>query len=157
MDDSGNQVWQGVLGENPAPNTDALYWTRAAFGAPNEDGYHQWVARFVEKGSSDAIHSESKIKFGLMTVAHDFRKLTVEVVDGATKATLANAYVRIGANTQFTDEAGRATASVTRGGHELVVWKRDHKMFRTSITVEGDNDLKVELTPSPCKYCPDST
>lgn len=156
LDAAGRQVSRGVLGESPAPGTSALYWTKLEFRGPKETGYHEWTASFAERGGPTA-HGASSFRFGLVTGAKATHRVAVQVSDAATKACLANAYVRIGSSTVYADDSGRAAASVPAGPTEVVVWKRDHQMSRSSIQVSSDEDLSVELTPQPCKYCPDST
>jgi hypothetical protein len=155
FDANGNLVSQGVLGESPAPGTAALHWAQLSFSGPPEVGYHEWTARFADR-EGPTVHRESSFRFGFVTTARMLHRFTVSVSDAATKATLADAYVRMGSSTIYSDDNGKARGSVPAGEIDLVVWKRDHQMFRSRISVLADEELAVELTPQPCKYCPDS-
>ena len=156
LDANGNVVSQGALSESPAPGTAGLYWVQLEFRGPAAAGYHEWTARFAEL-DGPTVHSESSFRFGLVTTLGALHHYTLSVTDASTKAPLANAYVRLGSSTIYSDVNGRASGSVPTGDVELVVWKRDHQMFRSRINVLADDELAVELNPQPCKYCPDST
>jgi hypothetical protein len=152
----GERVATGRLGGLPLPGTSSLYWTEVRFKAPSADGYREWTARFREVRSK-VPHKGASYTFGLMTVAYARHPLEINVADSVTKAPLDNAYVRVGGYTCFSDKTGVAKVSVPNGSHEFVVWKRDHKMFRTTVNASSDSNLKVELVPTPCRYCPDRT
>ena len=156
LDPEGRRAGSGYLGDRPAERTSALYWARVEFGVPRTVGHSRWVARFP-KVEGVAPHGEASFPFGVMITAGASCLFAVTVVDEATKSPLANAYVRVGARTQFTDGEGKSLVHVSSGPQELVAWKRDHKMFRTKVDVREDKELNVELAPFPCKYCPDST
>ncbi len=156
LDSDGRQVSSGVVGEIPAEGTKALYWAQLELRILESLGYHEWTAHFPELAGQHA-HLEARYKFGTQVIIKTSCRFSVAVAEGATKALLPNAYVRIGGKTQFTDGSGRSVVSVPKGSQELVVWKRDHKMFRTTVNVDNDVEQSVELVPSPCKYCPDST
>lgn len=155
-DSKGERVATGRLSSLPMPNTTALYWTEVGLRAPSVEGYHEWTAKFKE-GELEVPHQEISYRFGLMTTVPAPNLVTVGVTDSVTKAPLGNAYVRIGGYTLFCDEAGFAKVSVPNGKYVFVVWKRNHKMSRSTIEITGDENFNVELLPSPCKYCPDST
>lgn len=156
LDSEGRVVSEGVLGKDPFPGTEALFWTQLDFAAPAEIGFHAWSVRLLESRLATP-HAKAEGRLGFMVVGTELYSLEVTVSDGNTKARLAGAYVRVGASTLFTDDGGAVLVSVPKGAHELVVWKRDHKMSRGTVEVPVDTAINVELIPSPCKYCPDST
>jgi hypothetical protein len=156
VDSDGIMVSEGVLGDLPAPGTTALYWSHIDCRAPSEVGFHEWKALLPER-KGEVVHAGSSFKFGLGVDVRAAHRFAVSVLDAATTAPLANAYVRMGASTLYTDDRGNAAGMLPSGAAEIVVWKRDHKMFRTTVQVPSDEAIEVELTPQPCKYCPDST
>ena len=154
--DGEREISGGTLGDSPAPGTEALYWTVVELDAPRESGYHEWSARLAGR-ESQVVHRAPDFRFAQMVTESAEYRLTICVVDGATSKPLDGAYVRVGPKTLYCDMDGKVTAPVSKGGVELVAWKRDHRMFRTTVDVKGDSEIDVELTPFPCKYCPDST
>lgn len=156
MDANGAKVGEGKLSSSPWERTDALYWTEVKLSAPNEAGYYEWTARFLD-GKSQPTHVEAMERFGAMVEPRPQHFLKVSVTDAVTRAPLDNAYVRVGSSTIFSNETGTAGVSVANSTYELVVWKRNHRMFKTNVDVTNDVDLKVELLPHICKYCPDRT
>ena len=155
-DSRGRRVALGKLGNLPFQGTSALYWTEARFRAPRSGGYHEWTARFLH-AKSEPLHRDASYKFGSMKTKPGLHELTVEVLDGVTRAPISGAYVRLGPITAFSGEGGVARVNSSGDRSVFVVWARSHKMVRTTIKVTRDRSVKVELTPSPCKYCPDST
>jgi len=155
-DSEGKKVAEGRLGGLPLPGTDSLYWTEVEFKASGAEGYHEWTSRFL-RAQAGVPHKEAAYNFGLMMSLPVRHLLSVSATDSVTMAPLDNAYIRVGGYTLFTDGAGTAKVSVAGGRCEFVAWKRNYKMSRTIIDVVKDEDLKVELLHSPCKYCPDST
>jgi hypothetical protein len=152
----GNDIFTGVLGDSPAPMTSALYWAQVVLRVHKEHGRQDWLACFAGNNTSPP-HAKADSKFTVLVIEPAHCRLTVSVSDAETKASLANAYVRVGDSTLFTDKSGSALVSIPSGSHELVVWKRDHKMSRSELKVTKDEDVRIELTPAPCKYCPDFT
>ena len=155
-DAEGNTVATGMLGDSPLNGTRALYWTEVRFTAPAELGLRYWEAS-ISPDCVPSYHSSVGSRITVLVTARALFWLSLTVTDGATKEPLANAYVRVGGYTLFTDDKGKAEVSVSPGEHELVAWKRDYKMSRSKVVVERDGKLVLELTPYPCKYCPDRT
>ena len=152
----GTAITTGLLGTNPAPGTNALFWTQMEFRPPALQGLKEWTVSF-ERTQTPPFHSEARSRFGVMFTKPALCHLVVTVADEATRAPLANAYVRLGDATMFTDTSGKAVATVSAGTKELVSWKRDHKMSRLKLEVSKDDEITLNLTPYPCKYCPDRT
>lgn len=155
-DAEGNTVATGMLGDSPFSGTRALYWTEVRFAVPPELGLHNWEAS-ISPDCVPSSHLNVGSRFSVLVTERARFRLSLTVTDGATRDPLANAYVRVGGHTLFTDDKGKAETSVSPGEQELVAWKRDHKMSRSKIVVERDGQLVLELTPYPCKYCPDRT
>ena len=155
-DRDGRRVAQARLGRLPFPGTSALYWTEARFRAPPPEGYHEWTARFLH-ANGDLLHHDASYKFGSMRAKPGLHELTVEVLDSVTREPIRRAYVRLGPSTVFSGEDGVARVNSFGDESVFVVWARSHRMLRTTVRVPEDRSMKVELTPSPCKYCPDST
>jgi len=154
-DARGAKVAAANLTPSPLQGTGALYWAEVEFFAPRMEGIMEWNAYF--DGDQKTGHAAASFKFGLMVTGAAPHKLTIRVLDSSTKLPLDNAYVRIGPYTFFSDEAGVVRASVPDANYEFVTWKRNHRMHRSRVSLDRNYDLTVELTPQPCKYCPDST
>ena len=155
-DSGGRRVAAGRLSGEPFPKTDGLYWTEVRLKAPRSEGYREWTAQFL-RGSTESPHRRALHAFGSMEARPGLHLLTVRVTDGLTKAPISRAYVRLGANTFFTDDLGVVKLTAPREKAVFVVWARSHKMQRTEVEVTRDTVTEVALAPSPCKYCPDST
>jgi len=153
---NGKTISSGTLGGVPFVGTRSLFWAEVDFGAPGDLGLHTWEAR-VSHSNAPPSHTSATVRFSVLVTKSAQYRLTVSVSDGATKAPLGSAYVRVGGSTLFTDDSGKAAASVAPGIQELVAWKRDHLMSRSKVDVSKDDVIQVELTPYPCKYCPDRT
>jgi len=152
----GTRLTTGALGETPAAATSALYWTHVEFQPPPMQGLQSWEVLF-EKTQVKPPHPEAEGRFSVLFTKPQLCRLTITVADEATKVPLDNAYVRVGDATMYTDTSGKAVASIPAGEEELVVWKRDHKMSRLKVQVAEDGETHIDLTPYPCKYCPDRT
>jgi len=151
LDDGGKRVATGTLGPISWAGTADLYWVQVEVRAPTDEGYHQWSARFPDGQGVEFQHEESGQPFAFSTVRPPQHSVTVGVTDAATGRPVDNAYVRLGLYTSYTDDAGTARVSVPNGDYTFVVWKRKHDMYRTTIEVTDDQDLKVQLLQ--CKIC----
>jgi hypothetical protein len=152
----GTRLTTGSLGKTPAAGTSALYWTHVEFQPPPMQGLQSWEVLF-EKTQVKPLHPEAEGRFSVLFTKPQLCRLTITVADETTKVPLDNAYVRVGDTTLYTDTSGKAVASIPAGEEELVVWKRDHKMSRSKVHVATAGEIHIDLTPYPCKYCPDRT
>ncbi|MBX9828657.1 MAG: carboxypeptidase-like regulatory domain-containing protein [Xanthobacteraceae bacterium] len=142
-DGAGAVLAQGLLGDAPWPDSEALYWTEIALQAPAEPGTLTLTARF--DGNADELHETASSAFSIHVVARAEHTLTVTVE--ASGAPLADAVVRLGPYRAPTDAAGVARVRLAKGPYELVVWKTGYAMAATPIVVEADAAIAVATQP----------
>ncbi|MGD0637616.1 MAG: hypothetical protein ABSA72_06220, partial [Nitrososphaerales archaeon] len=112
---------------------------------------HGWSAGFPPTTVASFRHDQVSQAFGLSTTKAPECTVTVSVSDGDTREPIDGAYVRLGLHSGYTDETGVVKVALPKESYELVVWKTKHKMHRTAVAIEKDEDIEVELTG--CKVC----
>ena len=151
LDGAGTRVASGTLGPIPWDGTEDLFWTEVEIGAPMDEAYHEWSARFPHSEDANLQHKEASQTFALRTTRPPQCTVTVGVTAAATRQPIDGAYVRLGLYNVYTDEAGVVKVSLPKDSYEFVVWKSKHKMYRTTVEIAKDEDLRVEL--DQCKAC----
>ena len=73
--------------------------------------------------------------------------LTVAVTERGTP--IDQAIVRLGHYRATTDAAGVATIRLTRGNHELVVWKAGYDIEPVVVLVDKDAAIEIAATALP--------
>ena len=132
-DGAGAVVAQGLLEDEPWPDSEALCWTEIALKAPAEPGTLSLTARF--DGHANEPHEPASAGLSVNIVARAEHTLTVTVAADGTP--LADAVVRLGPYREPTDASGIAKIRLARGRYELVVWRTGYAMTATPVAVEG--------------------
>jgi hypothetical protein len=151
-DHEGAEVATGTLGDDPWPDTTALYWAEVELEAPGTEGRHKWTAKFPQL-DPESPHGEASCPFTFVTARHPEHVVTVEVVDKDTKSPTANAHVRLrprvyrgSAYVTHTGEDGVARLNVPRGVYQLYVWGEEYERMVPTIKVESDLTVEAELS-----------
>ena len=138
-----------LLGKDPLPETESLYWTEVELQAPKQEGYYTWSVKFPES-TRDAQHLESTSAFSFTVVNRPECILSLEVKDKETGKAVNNASVILHPYRAKTDENGEAKLAVTQGKYQLFVTRDDkYELYQKSIEVSSDFKLKVELSVRP--------
>jgi hypothetical protein len=138
-------VAQGLLGDEPWPDSEALYWTEIALKAPAEPGTLSLTAQF--DGHANEPHEPASAGLSVNIVARAEHTLTVTVASDGTP--LADAVVRLGPYRAPTDASGIAKVRLAKGQYELVVRKTGYAMTATPVAVEADAAIAVATEPLP--------
>jgi hypothetical protein len=152
LDGAGAVVASGVLGAEPWPGTDGLYWSEIELRAPQAAGLTELAARF-DAGSCEALHDGATQRFAVAVVPLPEHVLTVTVA--AEDGPLADAIVRAGPVRVTTDAAGRARLHLAKGPHQIAVWKMGYEAEPFPLTVEADAALRIAARLRP-EHNPDA-
>jgi hypothetical protein len=151
-DHEGVEVATGTLGDDPLPDTTALYWAEVEIEAPDVEGRPRWTIKFPQP-DLELPHEEASCLFTFVTARHPEHVVTVEVVDKDTKTPTANARVRLRPRVYrgstylaHTGEDGVARLNVPRGVYQLYVWGEQYEKMLPSVEVESDLTVEAELS-----------
>src|SRR4051812_38819526 len=146
LDGAGRVVAAGVLGPEPWPGTDGLYWSEIELRAPQAAGLTQLSVRY-DADSLDAPHESATQQFAVAVVPPPEHVLTVTVA--ADDGPLADAIVRAGPVRVTTDAEGRARLHLAKGAHQIAVWKMGYDSEPVPLTIEADAALAIAARPKP--------
>jgi len=147
-DEIGTMTARGSLGETPWPGTSALYWTEVELVAPAREGICSWSLKF-EAAELETPHDGASAQFSFAIVKPPEHRLTIKVIDKDTKAPIENAQVRLGAYRAATDQSGLAEVDLPKGIYDLDVWKVGYEAPSTSVEVDEDITVQVEVLTVP--------
>jgi hypothetical protein len=152
LDHNGASVATGSLGEEPWPETTALYWTEMEVAAPSTEGRFRWQARLPEP-DLEVTHGEASCTFALAVAKKAECIVTIEVGAEDAETPLKKARVRLrpqiyrgSTYMAETGEDGAARLQVPAGMYQLYVWGDEHEKVVPSVKVEGDLTITVELS-----------
>ena len=146
LDGGGIVVASGLLGAEPWPDTEALYWSEIELCAPAVPGLATLTARF-DAVSLDEPHDGASRPFSVAVVPTPEHTLTVTVA--AEDGPVADAIVRAGPIRVMTDAEGRARLHLAKGRHELAVWKSGYEAQPMPVVVDADAAVRVEARALP--------
>jgi hypothetical protein len=147
-DQSGAVIAQGSLGDAPLPGTDALYWTEVELPAPTRDGMFWCTVQFAAT-ELEAPHHGASSRFSVAIVKPPEHRLTVKVLEKETMAPVEDAQVRLGAYRAATDPAGMAEVAMPKGTYDLTVWKVGYEAPGTTVDIDEDVTVQVEVAIVP--------
>jgi hypothetical protein len=132
-----NRIW---------PGTDALHFVEVRASAPKEAGTYIWkvVCPHCEE---QLPHAEATTEIKLNVTRAPDCQITVDVVELQTEAPLANAMIVLHPFRAATNSDGQARLLVTRGDYDLLVSCSRHMPSSTSLSVSGDDRLRIVLAP----------
>jgi hypothetical protein len=146
LDGAGAVIAQALLGAEPWPGTDGLYWSEIELCAPQATGLASLSARF-DATSIEEPHDGAAQRFSVAVVPLPEHVLTVTVA--ADDGPVADAIVRAGPIRVTTDVEGRARLNLAKGPHQIVVWKTGYASEPVPLTVEADAALRIEARLKP--------
>ena len=145
VDDHNQEKLASVtLGDEPWPDTAALYYRKVELMAPDTEGLYQWQARMTAKNAG-IPHTESVASINLRVVAEPECVLTIEAVDRESQTPVVGAKIVLHPYRTFTDKNGLAEVSVPKGEYRLFVSGKNYFPFRKDSDVNGDMKIRVEL------------
>jgi len=146
LDGGGAVVASGLLGAEPWPGTDALFWSEIELCAPQAAGLATLAMRF-DAVSLGEPHDGALQPFSVAVVLPPEHVLTVTVA--ADDGPVADAIVRAGPIRVMTDAEGRAKLHLAKGRHELAVWKTGYETKPLPLTIDADAAVLVEARALP--------
>jgi hypothetical protein len=170
-DAAGEVAGEGMLGDTPWPGAGDLYWTELEAVAPDREGRLTWTVRLVP-AEPHQPGGEASSSFGFTVVPPPEARLTVSVIDKASRTPIDGAEVRLrargdrkdgegegaanGAATTFvlrgvTDNSGIASLMAPKGDFDLVVWKARYSIPTLQVSLTGDAAVSVEAAFVPKK------
>ncbi len=147
-DETGAELASGVLGAKPWPGTSALYWTELKLVAPAKAGMFSWSVQFAAADLA-LPHRGASSRFSIAIVDPPEHKLTVKVVEQQTASPVENAQVRLGAYRAATGASGVAELMLPKGRYDLNVWKSGYEAPATTIAIDADLAVEIEMVPVP--------
>ena len=146
--EDGAVVVQGVLGQQPFPGTNALYWAAVELVAPSQAGISSLSARF-EGHELDLDHNSSETRFSIVVVRPPEHVLTVRVVEQEAGTPIADVQIRLGPYRAESDQNGQARINCAKGTFELNVWKVGYDAPPITVDVDADAVVQVEAVVLP--------
>jgi hypothetical protein len=142
-DQSGDTITGVRLGPEPLPGTTGLYWAEANFASPALPGTHAWAVV--------CAHGDASSHFSFITVPPPDHTVHIRVREKKTQAAIAGAEVRLGVYRATSDAQGVATLEVTKGPHNVTVWKLGYTHHSTMADIADSFtiDVDIEVEPEP--------
>ena len=147
-DHEGKQVAVGMLTDARWPGTAGLYVSEVELVAPPSAGLYTWSVKRLHSGPG-IPHSESSISFGVRVVDPPEHLVTIETVDGVSRAPLRGAHVVMHPYRAVADEHGVARIRAAKGGYRLFVSETNYLTFGLPIEVASDMTVRAELDLEP--------
>ena len=147
-DETGARVGEGVLGEDPWPGTQALYWAEVLLDAPPSEGGFTWSAGPVEADFGPS-HVPASAVVSVRTVGPPEHTVEVEVVRDDTGDPIDKVEVRMGIYRASTDERGMARFELPSGEFDLVASKAEFAADPVTVEVTGDLKVRIEARYEP--------
>ena len=148
-DDSERAVGEGVLGDEPAPGTSALYPADVKLTGPDTEGRASWSVGFAGAERPEFPHSGASARFSFMVAPEPEHRVTVRVVESGTGRPLGKVDVRVGVHMGSTDEDGLAAIDLPGGTYEMVACRAGWVFTSRGIEVARDVEIELEAVPAP--------
>jgi hypothetical protein len=147
-DHEGTRVAVATLPDKHWPGTAGLYVSEVELVAPASAGLYTWSVKRLHSGPR-IPHSESSISFGVRVVDPPEHLVTIETVDGVSRAPLRGAHVVMHPYRAVADEHGVARIRAAKGGYRLFVSETNYLTFGLPIEVASDMTVRAELDLEP--------
>jgi hypothetical protein len=148
LDHEGAQVAVGVLGDDPWPDTSAVYFVELRTKAPPQTGDYPW--RVETPGSESGVpEAAGSSTFAVKVVAAAEHEVTVEAFDAEKNAPIKGAHVLLHPYRAFTDDRGVAKVRVAKGTYKLFVSGFNYIAYEKIIDVGNDFAIRAELAVEP--------
>jgi hypothetical protein len=148
LNDEGETVGGGRLGELPSPGTRALYSAYAESAAPLTEAVSIWSVRFIPE-SVALPHTECVANFSFPTVREPEHRVTITLREEGTGAPLERADVKLGAYRASTDAGGHAVLELPKGRYALSVWKHGYRPLSQKVSVDQDVEMDLKASVAP--------
>lgn len=148
VDRDGNEVAHGEVG-SIWPGTAALHFLEITVPAPSVPGEYDWQVRVPEAGDADLPHAAGALAFHVRSVKPADFEVTIEAVDGTSKAPLPGANIVMHPYRTVTDATGTARIRVARGEYHILVSRSKYIPVQTMVDVTRNIATRAELTLEP--------
>ena len=146
VDAQGKLVASARMRRATLPGSSGLHQAEVTLRAPAEISRQVWEARF--KGDRRALpHTPGAANFGLNFVAAPEHRVTVAVLDAATRAPIRGASVVMHPFRATTGDDGIATLMVCAGDYAIKVSAARHDPVSLTATIAQDHAATAELSP----------
>ena len=151
LDHNRKQRATATLGDEPWPDTAALYHTEVDLNAPDTVGLYAWEAT-ASVDDLEIPHAESTARFGVRVVPTPEWLLTVVAIDMERQTPVNGAKVVVHPYTTFTNERGVAEVRIPEGEYRVFVSGKNYFPFRsdgevkTNVTIRAELALDLELS-----------
>jgi hypothetical protein len=148
VDESGIPAGDGILGPEPLPGTDALFWTEIGLQAPAAEGVAAYRAEF-SSAEIDLPHHPSSARFSFRTTARAEHQVTIAVLEKETGAPVDDVEVRLGPYIRSTDASGTVRIDVPGGDYDLSIRKDGLQAGEQTVHVASDLSIRIDGTVVP--------
>lgn len=147
FDHNQEKVVSTTPGDEPWPETTALYFVEVELTAPAGEGRFQWETRVTAiNGETPHIaHIESSASISLQVVGEPDNVLTVEAIDRESQIPIEGARVVVHPYRAVTNKHGLAEVRLPKGRYRIFVSSKDYIPFRKDSNIDVDMKLKAEL------------
>ena len=149
LDEAERPVGEGVLGDEPARGTSALYPAEVELTGPDTAGLASWSVRFAGPERSELPHTGASARFSFMVAPEPEHRVTVHAVESGTGRPLGKVDVRVGVHMGSTDGDGVAAIDLPGGRYEVVACRAGWVFASRGIEVGGDVEIELEAVPAP--------
>lgn len=143
-DEDGERRATATVGDEPWPDTDALYHTEVALAAPDAEGLHTWEAAALPNDRA-LDHNGATARFGVRVVGTPECAVTVVASDAESGDPVEGARVVVHPYRTVTDENGVAILQVPAGEYRLFVSGKGYIPFRFDGEVKSDTTIQAGL------------
>jgi hypothetical protein len=148
VDNSDALVARGRLRDTPWPGTTALYWDEVEMPAPAEVGLSRWSVRFAPAGLA-LPHDGTAAEFTAAIVPTPQHRLTVKVIEQASKTPIEDVQIRLGAFRGATGPSGLAEVMMPKGHYDLQIWKAGYEAPARPVDIDADLAVEIEAALLP--------
>jgi len=154
----GSAIANAVIGDQPWPDTAALYAAEIELVAPDSEGQFGWevVAPVVKDEQAVAAgqaaaagdgagHAEASARFNLSVVPAAECLLTVVAIDRESQQPVSGLKVVIHPYRAVTDERGVAELNLPKGQYRVFVSGQHFFPFRVDGELTSDQTIRAEL------------
>lgn len=143
-DDAGAVVGEGILGEEPWPGSNALYWTELVLAGCPREGLQRWSVALAAT-DVELPHLGCSAEFRFTAVKAPQHRVAVTVTESDVATPVENSEVALGPYRGATDKSGMAHVEVSGGTYDLAVWKSGFKPASRTVEIAADVDVRFEL------------
>lgn len=148
LDQAGDVIGRGRLGEMPFAGTGALYWCDVELVAPRCEGLADFSVRFTPDGI-ELPHHGSTTSFRVAIVPEAEHVLSVKVIEQTTCVPIEDVELRLGAYRSKTSDSGLAQIAVPKGSYELHLWKVGFEAPSRVLDIRGNAFVEIAVAAVP--------